>query len=170
MKLSNAFVGAPSLIATAVLGQVKEWKAWGYLSEITTGPVEAQFKQTKETIGKSLDVPRIFPRPNSTSFNWWYFDAVNPANLNESVVIVFYLATNESFALTANTSVSVDIYLSWADGSSFSISIDSKPSNSQYDYSAVIVSDGGPAGKDNKRQPCGFLMKLPIDCHSDSIS
>ena len=50
----------------------------------------------------------------------WYLDAVNQNNVNESVVVIFYLATNASFPLryTTDISVSVDVFLTFADGTS----------------------------------------------------
>lgn len=49
----------------------------------------------------------------------WYFDAVNQNNLNESVVVIFYLTTNASFPLRyTDISVSVDVFLTFADATS----------------------------------------------------
>lgn len=45
-----------------------------------------------------LDGPKITPVVNSTSYDWWYFDAVsNDASMG--IVVVFYLSTDLGFPL-----------------------------------------------------------------------
>jgi hypothetical protein len=163
MKLLNLLLGAFALGSSTVLadviaidsgavlgeGQAAEAgrpASWGYRNELTYGPVTTDFKLTKEILGQSMDTPRVYPRPNASSFDWWYFDAVNPANLNESIVVIFYLTTNDSFPLrlTPDNSVSVDVFMNFGDGSAWPILIDSAKSTHPKDYSAILSTDGGP--------------------------
>jgi hypothetical protein len=146
MKLSNLF-GLVTITAGAVLGDEQgKPQSWGYLNELVHGPVDAPFNLTKDALGRSLDIPRVLPRPNATSFDWWYFDAFNPANLNESVVVIFYLTTNASFPLrmTENVSVSADVFLNFADGSAVPNLLDSAPAMNSRDFAAIVSTDGGP--------------------------
>jgi hypothetical protein len=45
----------------------------------------------------TLDAAKIFPI-NDTSYQWWWFDVVSP-DASSSVVLIFYTATNDGFAL-----------------------------------------------------------------------
>ena len=92
----------------------------------TTDPVNVTFKPYFDNCLhdlEALDKPRVLPRPNSTSFELWNFNAVSRVNSNESVTVVFYLATGDSVP-GVNTPVSVEVSFSFADGSVESFKID----------------------------------------------
>lgn len=71
-----------------------------------------------------LDGPKVKP-VNSTTFEWWYFDAVS-ANISSgdlsSVVVVFYTASPDGFPTSDNDSTILDTSItgSFADGTPFS--------------------------------------------------
>jgi hypothetical protein len=118
MKLFTLLMSLATVVSALLGGAAAQGQKWEYKDETANGPVEAQFRQTKDTLGKSLDIPRVLPRPDLKSFDLWYFDAVNPANFNESVVIIFYLATTSSFPLHSGNehSISADVFFTFGDG------------------------------------------------------
>ncbi|KAF2271732.1 uncharacterized protein EI97DRAFT_462531 [Westerdykella ornata] len=169
MKLSSFLVGAAALAACTTFAQdpiplvsdaqlaigdvdatvaQDKYIHYAYLNEMFSGLSTAQFNLTSENVAQSMEAPRVWPRPNITSFDSWYFDAVNPLNLNESIVVILYLATNASFPLrsTSFNSVSADIFLNFADGSSAPIQINSTLSLHQKDWAAIVSTANGSAG------------------------
>ncbi|KAF2260491.1 hypothetical protein CC78DRAFT_547463 [Lojkania enalia] len=91
---------------------------YGYINELFQKPIDAEWEAALTYPNVALDKPRLIPRPNVTSFDMWYFDGVNRANINESVTVTFYLATNASipFRSDSTTSISLDLALTFADG------------------------------------------------------
>jgi hypothetical protein len=81
---------------------------------------------------------------NILSLPRWYFDAVNPDNPKEVVVVIFYLATPEGFPLrmTKNVSVATDVFLNFADGLWTPILLDRAPPSNPEDIAATISTDG----------------------------
>ena len=80
--------------------------------------------------GTGLDCPKVRP-VNTTTFDWWYFDAVSSDLASgdlSSVVVTFYDATAGGFEALSktNTKLEVSITGSFSDGTPFSI--DSFPS------------------------------------------
>jgi hypothetical protein len=101
---------------------------------IQTGPSTAQFISD----ASGLDSPKVNPT-NATSFDWWYFDAVSADSLS-SVVIVFYLSTDLGFPfLLPGAAVSVDIFVSFDDGTLLFLPINDLPGTAG---EATVVSDG----------------------------
>ncbi|KAH6985119.1 hypothetical protein EDB80DRAFT_822716 [Ilyonectria destructans] len=76
------------------------------------GPVSAEFKSKPG----GLDGQKVFPRPNSTTFDWWYFDAVSTSSANESISIVFYEAGADSLAIPDVPLLYAVIYGSYSNG------------------------------------------------------
>lgn len=140
------FLGLAAL--TAGTPSVPAPEIFTYPNELSAGPVNAQFHVTPDTAYLPLDHPRVSPRPNQTSFDWWWFSAYNPANLNESLVVKFYLATNASFPLRATTTdaVSVDVFVGFADGSAAPVMIEAKPADFTPKGQAVVNVEPRPAG------------------------
>ncbi|KAH9207554.1 hypothetical protein DL95DRAFT_482702 [Leptodontidium sp. 2 PMI_412] len=101
---------------------------------IVTAPSTAQFVSTAQ----GLDAPKVHP-VNATTFDWWYFDAVS-TDSQESVVIVFYMSTDLGFPFRLpGAAISVDIFVSFADGSLLFYPINSLPGSLG---SATVVSEG----------------------------
>jgi hypothetical protein len=101
---------------------------------IQTGTSTAQFVSGVS----GLDGPKIQPN-NATTFDWWYFDAVSEDSLS-SIVIVFYLSTDLGFPfLLPLSAVSVDIFVSFQDGTLLFLPINDLPSTAG---EATIVTDG----------------------------
>lgn len=76
--------------------------------------------------GSGLDGPKVRP-VNTTTFDWWYFDAVSSDLANgdlSSVVVTFYDATAGGFAALSktNTKLEVSITGSFQDGTPFGFS------------------------------------------------
>lgn len=89
-----------------------------------------------------LDGPKVSPEVNATSFDWWYFDAV-AEDSSEAVVVVFYLSTTLGFPFVPPLStLSVDIFASWEDGSLAFLPQNSLPFEAG---AATITTDGDGA-------------------------
>jgi hypothetical protein len=90
----------------------------------------------------AFDGPKV-RNNNITSIDWWYFDAVSQHD-NQSIVIVFYVATDLGFfALDPDGSaLSVDIFASWDDGIYEYIPVDDAPGSLG---KATITTDGDGA-------------------------
>ncbi len=82
-------------------------------STVATGNVDAPFISSADC----LDGPKL-SGINASSYDWWYFDVVAP-DLNTSIAIVFYTASQPAFPFTpaSNDITRVGIYISLADGS-----------------------------------------------------
>jgi hypothetical protein len=101
---------------------------------IQTGTSIAQFVSGVS----GLDGPKVQP-VNATTFDWWYFDAVSKDSLS-SIVVVFYLSTDLGFPfLLPLSAVSVDIFVSFEDGTLLFLPINDLPSTAG---EATIVTDG----------------------------
>jgi hypothetical protein len=91
-----------------------------------------------------LDGPKVGPTPGSTSYDWWYFDAVSADN-NCSVVIVFYVATSNGFPfILGNTTLSVDFFATFEDGTSVFYPLANLPSTAG--SATVVTVDNGSSG------------------------
>jgi len=89
-----------------------------------------------------LDGPKMAPKINATTFDWWYFDAVSEDD-SCAVVVVFYLSTDIGFPFVPPLSaISVDIFATFADGSNLFIPLNSLPLDAG---AATIVTDGDGA-------------------------
>ena len=107
---------------------------------IQTGESVAQFVSGNS----GLDGPKVHPN-NATTFDWWYFDAVSSDNLC-SIVIVFYLSTDLGFPfLLPLSAVSVDIFVSFEDGSLLFLPINDLPLAAG--EAVVVTDDNGSSGK-----------------------
>ncbi|KAF2871673.1 hypothetical protein BDV95DRAFT_607091 [Massariosphaeria phaeospora] len=129
MKLFGILLGAITGITTAQeLGGPASpaSQATTYLNLVRVGnKVTAQFDNSFKLL---LDNPYVRPAPNRDSFEYWGFDAVNPNNINESVVVMFYLAHNLSLPHRTTASlVSVDVWLNFGDGTSAPVVMDAQP-------------------------------------------
>lgn len=85
-------------------------------------PSQVEFEYS----GAGLDGPKVKPA-NTTTFDWWYFDAVSDDLASgdlSSVVLVFYDATPGGFAALSNktTKLEASITGSFKDGTPFGIS------------------------------------------------
>ncbi|KAF2683902.1 hypothetical protein K458DRAFT_389123 [Lentithecium fluviatile CBS 122367] len=92
----------------------------------TTDPTDATFKPHFDNClhnREALDKPRVLPRPNATTFEVWYFDAINRANANESVTVMFFLATGDSVP-GIRAPVTVRLFFGFADGSVEAFQVD----------------------------------------------
>jgi hypothetical protein len=106
---------------------------------INVQPASAQFI-SDESAFDGIKVHDI----NATSIDWWYFDAVSEYD-NQSVVVVFYTATDLGFfALTPGSAVSVDIFVSWDDGTYELVYVDDLPGNTG--SATVNTEDDGASG------------------------
>ncbi|KAH8586970.1 hypothetical protein B0O99DRAFT_585157 [Bisporella sp. PMI_857] len=113
---------------------------------IRYGPSVTQFVSDDS----GLDSPKVHPN-NATNFDWWYFDAVSEDS-SSSIVIVFYLATNLGFPFRLPLSaVSVDIFVSFDDGSLLFYPINSLPFTAG---EATVVTDGN--GSSGSWKSTGF--------------
>lgn len=91
--------------------------------------------------GYGLDGPKVHPI-NSTTFDWWYFDAVSASGDLASVVINFYTASPGGFEALTNTSTVLETSISgsFANGTTFIIN--------EYPSEAVVITEGdGSAGR-----------------------
>ena len=96
------------------------------------GPSQGQFISSD----RGLDAPKIYP-VNSSSYDWWYFDAVSD-DAGASLVIVFYTASPAGFPAASSPSTvnSITINAEFRNGTSFAVSI---PANSA---TIATIGDG----------------------------
>lgn len=114
-------------------------------SKIQTGTATARFniaspnKTLSETSFLTLDSPQI-SKVTSTSFDWWYFDAVSTTTPAESLTITLFTSAASAFPWLDSSESSVLIAYLWAafaNGSVFQ----------EYVPAKVAVVEEGPAGK-----------------------
>ncbi|KAJ9150279.1 Hydroxyneurosporene dehydrogenase [Pleurostoma richardsiae] len=97
-------------------------RAWGYTVTLPDILYNGTVTAESTSIEGNLDGPKLTPRANSTSFDWWYFDAVS-ASTNASVTVVFYEAGPNGFINDyLGGPLSVSISGSFANGTLFSLS------------------------------------------------
>lgn len=90
----------------------------------------------------SLDGPKITPVVNSTSYDWWYFDAVSD-DASMGIVVVLYLSTDLGFPFVPpGSALSVDIFATFGDGSLVFLPLNDVPGDAG---SAIITTDGDGA-------------------------
>ena len=80
--------------------------------------------------GNFLDGPKVKP-VNTTTFDWWYFDAVSsslPSGDHSSVVFTFYDATNSGFEVLNKAKTRLDAQLSGTFRNGTPFLIDAYPS------------------------------------------
>lgn len=114
-------------------------------SKIQTGTATARFniaspnKTLSETSILALDSPQI-SKVTSTSFDWWYFDAVSTTTPAESLTIILFSSAVSAFPWLDSSESSVLIAYLWAafaNGSVFQ----------EYVPAKLAVVEEGPAGK-----------------------
>ncbi len=81
-------------------------------STVATGDVNALFISS----ANCLDGPKLSVI-NASSYDWWYFDVVAP-DLNTSIAVVFYTASQPAFPFlpVSDNITTVGIYITSADG------------------------------------------------------
>jgi hypothetical protein len=130
------------LLASNVIPQVSSTTT---VTTIPNTPIE-QLATSQFISGSSaLDGPKI-EKNNVTTFDWWYFDAVSQTD-NQSLVVVFFVATNQSFiGLNSATSIlSAIVCGGFDDGTNLVIQVQDLPGAPG---SATIVTDGNGASGD----------------------
>ncbi|KAJ5657378.1 Hydroxyneurosporene synthase, partial [Penicillium longicatenatum] len=114
-------------------------------SKIQKGTATARFKiaSPNKTLSNasilSLDVPQI-SKVTSTSFDWWYFDAVSTENPAESLTVILFTSAASAFPWLDPSESSVLIAYLWAtfaNGSVFQ----------EYVPAKLAVIDEGQTGK-----------------------
>jgi len=85
----------------------------------------------------TLDAPHVFPI-NDTTYQWWWYDVISP-NAESSIVLIFFTATSDGFALLPSTAgaVSLSIQALLPNGTTVLASIPA---------SAAVVASGGLLG------------------------
>ncbi|KAI1478990.1 hypothetical protein F4774DRAFT_426171 [Daldinia eschscholtzii] len=68
----------------------------------------------------AFDHQKILPYTNSTSFDWWYFDAVSTSSENESIVINFLEAGDHALTPQMSGSMIISIAGTFKNGTSYS--------------------------------------------------
>ncbi|KAJ6114510.1 hypothetical protein N7486_000288 [Penicillium sp. IBT 16267x] len=71
--------------------------AAGTVYKIPNAPYDGRSKADFLSGLAGLDVPKMSPYPNQTSFEWYYFDVASTSSANESVTVVFYETTADGF-------------------------------------------------------------------------
>ncbi|KAH8892782.1 hypothetical protein GQ53DRAFT_745831 [Thozetella sp. PMI_491] len=133
MRLTLTFPTA-ALLATVAIDPAAA-ASYEIPNSLHLGSVEAEY-----TAGcGNIDGPRVFPRPNATSYDWWYFDVVSTSSANESVTVVFYESSSTAFLSLYPPLLAASITGTLADGSSYDIGV--VPENGVLD-SAIIEADG----------------------------
>jgi hypothetical protein len=110
-------------------------------NEVFSGPVNAEFESVSRKGAHALDGQKILPRPNDTSFEWWYFDVVSTTSANESVTVIFFETTPDGFPyVDDNTYISAYIFASFEDGTLFSAPAVAAPAD--HGKGAIVETDG----------------------------
>ncbi|KAI8276434.1 hypothetical protein K4K59_009784 [Colletotrichum sp. SAR11_240] len=90
------------------------------------GTTKVQF--TTEALGEA-DFFKIDPGPNATTFDSWYFDAMNPST-NETIVFNFEIQRpTDNGADVGTTQYHVSLFGSFANGTAFSYGVNSEFAN-----------------------------------------
>ncbi|KAF3801973.1 Tyrosinase family protein asqI [Colletotrichum gloeosporioides] len=106
-----------NVVIAAICAEVAASRQTFFPNELQSGDVHVDFAST------SFDGPRLSPGPNATTYDWWYFDAVSTSS-NESISIVFLMASSTAFPSTdTGGPMSVIVSGSFANGSAFSHTI-----------------------------------------------
>ncbi|KAI3531953.1 hypothetical protein CSPX01_13817 [Colletotrichum filicis] len=94
--------------------------------DLYNGTTKVQF--TTEALGEA-DFFKIDPGPNATTFDSWYFDAMNPST-NETVVFNFEIQRpTDNGADVGTTQYHVSLFGSFANGTAFSYGVNSEYAN-----------------------------------------
>jgi hypothetical protein len=89
-----------------------------------------------------LDGPKITPVVNSTSYDWWYFDAVS-SDASMGIVVVLYLSTDLGFPFVPpGSALSADVFATFDDGSLVFLPLNNVPGDAG---SAIITTNGDGA-------------------------
>lgn len=109
---------------------------------IPNTPIEQLATSQFISDSSAFDGPKI-QENNVTTFDWWYFDAVSNTD-NQSVVVVLFVATNQSFiGLDSATSIlSAIVCGGFNDGTNVAIQVDDLPGALG---SATIITEGDGA-------------------------
>jgi hypothetical protein len=113
------------------------------ITTIPNTPIEQLATSQFISDSSAFDGPKI-RNNNVTTFDWWYFDAVSKTD-NQSLVVVFFVATNQSFIGLDSSILSVLVCGGFDDGTNIAIQIDDFPGTLG---SATITTDGDSASGD----------------------
>ncbi|KAF3059583.1 hypothetical protein GL218_04529 [Daldinia childiae] len=83
------------------------------------GSVSSELQSVQGGLG-AFDQQKILPYPNSTSFDWWYFDALSTSSDNESIVINFLEAGDYAVTPQISGSLIISIVGTFENGTSYS--------------------------------------------------
>ncbi len=134
MTIFAAFLFVISLLPSTLASSHKRPEVFHIQAEPEKVPSSVEFTYT----GTSLDGPKVKP-VNTTTFDWWYFDAVSvdlaKGDLS-SIVINFYDATPGGFEALTNTTTKLETSLTgtFRNGSMFSVA--------GYPAAAVVLTEG----------------------------
>src|ERR1039458_9542835 len=117
MKLLTTFFPLLLTLTVSVLGTPPP-SFTSYSAALQTGATTAI---TSSSPLIAFDGPKLSPVVNSSSYDWWYFDAVATDGSNTSVSLTFYTAPVTAFpvlgAIPGN--LAVQFAVSFSNGSSF---------------------------------------------------
>ncbi|KAJ4313583.1 hypothetical protein N0V84_009340 [Fusarium piperis] len=95
---------APSAAACAFLAFASPWTVLGQVFNVPVTPFEGPSTARFQSGLGHLDGQRVTPYPNSTSFDWWYFDVASESHANESAIVTFFQSTPGAFLPVAGDS------------------------------------------------------------------
>lgn len=128
---------------------------------VASGPSTA----TMVSGASGLDGPKMSPEINTTSFDWWYFDAV-ATDGSAAIVMVFYLSTDIGFPFVPPLSaLSVDIFANFEDGSLLFLPLNNLPLKAGQ---TTIVTDGD--GASGNWEGTGFSFEGSPDLSSYTVT
>ncbi|KAG8165549.1 hypothetical protein KVR01_004101 [Diaporthe batatas] len=151
--LGSALLTASLARASPSGGVTKSELPFSIFDGITT-PEEVSVKG-------GLDLPKLSPGVNGTSYDWWYFDAVSATD-QKAVTLVFYNFANGSLAIPYfGGPLTTDISITFANGttsrkyaaanlgaplevSNKGIAAEFKGENSSYSFTGTSLEPGAP--------------------------
>jgi hypothetical protein len=108
MKLFLNIISAIGITALAPLGLLnRDFGTQIIPSQLSTGNTVANFLSTKY----GLDGPQL-SAVNSSSFDWWYFDAVS-SDAQVAISVIFFTSVNTGFPLLTSSSNATSIVISY---------------------------------------------------------
>ena len=142
--------------------------AWSDTSNISSTAAPGDSHANFVSSSYALDGPQVTPI-NSTSWDWWYFEAV-AEDLKTSVVIIFYTAlpTGFPFLLPSTFVTLVGFSATFANGTQFGVYLDAKDasvSTVQDGSSGVFEGAGSWVGK-----PDMSLYQVQIDSPKNGVT
>lgn len=126
MQLRAYLLAAASLLGCCSSAHSTEDRVILLTNQPYNGTTKVEF--TSQALGQ-VDFFKLDPAPNATTWDSWYFDAINPST-NETIIFNFEVQwPADNGVATSETLYRVTIFGSYANGTAFSFGVDAENVN-----------------------------------------